>query len=52
MGNSDPFLGSILATQITHSLSWNDSGIVVVEIPQRVTVDLTTSYSYFNHKNK
>ena len=23
----------ILATQITHSLSWNDSGIVVVEIP-------------------
>ena len=34
MGNSNPFLGvKILATQITHSLSWNDSGIVVVEIP-------------------
>ena len=34
MGNSNPFFGvKILATQITHSLSWNDSGIVAVEIP-------------------
>ena len=33
MGNSNPFFGvKVLATQITHSLSWNDSGIVVVEI--------------------
>ena len=34
MGNSNPFFWvKILATQITHSLSWNDSGIAVVEIP-------------------
>ena len=34
MDISNPFFGvKILATQITHSLSWNDSGIVVVEIP-------------------
>ena len=34
MGNSNPFFWvKILATQITHSLSWNDSGIVVVKIP-------------------
>ena len=53
MGNSNPFFGvKILATQITLSLSWNDSGIVVVEYPQYFTVNLTTSYSYFNHKNK
>ena len=33
-GYSNPFFWvKILATQITHSLSWNDSGIVVVEIP-------------------
>ena len=44
MGNSNPFFGvKILATQITHSLSWNDSGIVVVEIP-------SIFYSYFNDK--
>ena len=53
MGNSNPFFGvKILATQITHSLSWNDSGIVVVEIPSSFKVNLTKSYSYFNHKNK
>ena len=34
MGNSNPFFGiKILATQITHFLSWNDSDIVVVKIP-------------------
>ena len=31
MGNSNQFFG--VKIQITHSLSWNDSGIVEVEIP-------------------
>ena len=34
IGNSNPFFGvKILAAQITHSLSWNASGIIVDEIP-------------------